>query len=32
MFRVDNATFDLKDLSVREIAVKCCDGAFQICL
>lgn len=32
MFRVDNATFEFKDLSVREIAPKCYFGAFTICI
>ncbi len=32
MFRVDNATFELMDLSVREISVKCYDDPFQICI
>jgi hypothetical protein len=33
MFRVDNATFEFRDLSVREIALeKCYFGAFTICV
>ena len=32
MFRVDNATFEFKDLSVREILVKCYNVPFQICI
>jgi hypothetical protein len=32
MFRVDNATFEFKDLSVREISVRCYDVPFQVCI
>ena len=32
MFRVDNATFEFKDLSVRQILVKCYDVPFHICI
>lgn len=32
MFRVDNATFEFRDLSVREIAPKCYSGPFTICI
>lgn len=32
VFRVDNATFEFKNLSVREIELKCYSGVFQICV
>lgn len=32
MFRVDNATFEFRDLSVREIAPKCYFGPFTLCV
>jgi hypothetical protein len=32
MFRVDNATFEFKNLSVRELELKCYSGAIPFCI
>jgi hypothetical protein len=32
VFRVDNATFEFKNLSVREIELRCYSGAIPFCI